>query len=360
LILFSLNSQTIIYNDNCEAAGYNWDGYPTVNLNSGYIAGSTNGNDRPLPANFYTSSTTGFASYGYGNGTSAYETELYQLPNVTGLNPTKTYRFKMRIMAYAQNYGSQIGSGLDVLDYVEIRISTNNSTYTTESRITGFDNCYWSFNATGVVNETANGALNTYGPTVGGNRETTGDGFSTYNLTLTGISQLAVRVFIRANYGGVAQGEWWVIDDMELWDMTPIPLPVELYSFYGEEKDGVNVIKWSTASEHNSDYFLLQKSISGDFDDSYIHKENALGESNNLFHYYFEDFNMKYGVSYYRLLQYDKNGEYKIYGPISINNSNKTKLIVKIVNIMGQEVDKNYRGLVILIYNDGTKEKVYI
>ena len=361
-IFFYLNSksQTIIYNDNCEATGYNWLGYPVSNLNSGYVVGTTGGADRPTSANLYTSSSTGFGNYGYGNATSAYETEIYQLPNVTGLDNTKTYRFRFRIMAYAQNFNSFVASGLDIDDYVEVRISTNNGTsYTTESRITGFSNCYWSFSSTGVINETANNALNTYSPTAGGNRETTGDGYSTYNLTLTNITQLSVRIFMRANYGGLTQGEWWVIDDMELWDMTPTPLPVELISLQAENIDGVNVVSWYTASENNSDYFSVQKSIDGTFEEGYETKVQAAGNSNVIQSYRIKDYDFEKCINYYRLLQYDRDGKFVIYGPVAIDNRQAEKKVVKITDILGREVDENYKGLVILIYSDGTSKKIY-
>jgi len=365
-ILISLTSffsltQTIIYNDNCETTGFNWLGYPTINLTSGYIAGTTGGADRPASANLYTSATTGFGNYGYGSATSTYETEIYQLPNVTGLDNTKTYRFRFRLMAYAQNFNSFSASGLDVDDYVEVRISTNNGvSYTTESRITGFSNSYWSFSSTGLINETANSALNIYSPTAGGNRETTGDGYSTYNLTLTNITQLSVRIFMRANYGGLTQGEWWVIDDMQLWDMTPIGLPVELISFEGFNTEKGNLLVWKTASEHNSDYYLIESSTTGEFNEnSIIGQKTAAGNSNQLIEYSFLDVNFSKQINYYRITQVDFDGNFKIYGPIDINNLESKKEIVKYVNPLGQEVDDNYKGILFEVYLDGTTKKIY-
>ena len=45
---------------------------------------------------------------------------------------------------------------------------------------------------------------------------------------------------------------------------------------------------------------------------------------------------------------------------ISINNLNKeTPKLIKVINILGQEVPESYVGLVIEIYSDGEVKKVY-
>ena len=349
--------QTILYNDNCETAGYNWIGYPTSGVYSTYFGGTTAPSDRPSNKPLYVSSSNSFRLYGFTqNPTNTYETEIYQLPNITGLNPSKMYNFKFRLMAYAENIVSGSGSGLDNQDYVEVRISTNNGvSYINESRITGFGDSYWSFNATGVINEVANGTLNTYSPIANGNQETTGYGYSTYNLSITGINQLSVRIFMRANYGGSNYGEWWVIDDMEL--IEELSLPVEMYSFIGYNVDEENQIDWVTASEHNSYYFNLERSIDGE-NWVYVNKVDAAGNSNTIIKYSCVDKNFRKEINYYRLTQVDFNGASKVYGPIMIDNRS-SKIVVKCVNSLGQEVSQYEKGLLFLIYNDGTIEKIF-
>ena len=66
-------------------------------------------------------------------------------------------------------------------------------------------------------------------------------------------------------------------------------------------------------------------------------------------------------VNYYRLIQYDWDGMYEIFGPIAIDNRKREKRIVKYVNISGQEVDpQKTTGLVIGILEDGSSIKVYL
>jgi len=97
------------------------------------------------------------------------------------------------------------------------------------------------------------------------------------------------------------------------------PLPVELVSFNPQcDKDGV-VIRWQTATEINAAYFSLEKSVNG-IDFSPIAQINAQGNSNNLVNYQFIDQNSN-GISYYRLVQYDFNGDHRVYSPKSINCS---------------------------------------
>jgi hypothetical protein len=60
-------------------------------------------------------------------------------------------------------------------------------------------------------------------------------------------------------------------------------------------------------------------------------------------------------------VQYDWDGVFEIFGPISIDNREKEKRIVKYVSLSGQEIDpKSTIGLVIGIYEDGTTIKVYL
>jgi hypothetical protein len=63
-------------------------------------------------------------------------------------------------------------------------------------------------------------------------------------------------------------------------------------------------------------------------------------------------------INYYKLHQVDYNGETTVYGPIAINNITSTE-IVKVLNILGQEVPFDTKGLVLEVYADGSSSKVY-
>ena len=78
--------------------------------------------------------------------------------------------------------------------------------------------------------------------------------------------------------------------------------------------------------------------------------------------YTFIDNDFDPAINYYRLVQVDIDGQFKIYGPISINNATD-KRVVKLINMMGQEVQEcvpnAMRGMYFEVYDDGTMQKVY-
>lgn len=146
------------------------------------------------------------------------------------------------------------------------------------------------------------------------------------------------------------------IDDIKLTYETA--LPIELTEFTGTEHSEYNVLKWQTASEHNNSHFMLERSVTGNYTDKdVINVTNGAGNSTQLLDYNFVDMDVPKTINYYRLTQIDYDGNFKQYGPISIDNR-LTKPIVKYVNSLGQEVNENEKGLIILIYEDGTTEKV--
>ena len=98
------------------------------------------------------------------------------------------------------------------------------------------------------------------------------------------------------------------------------PLPVELTSFSAACDQGV-VISWSTASERNSDVFVVEKSR--DLESwTNVASLDAAGNSNVNLTYSIADENSWNGLAYYRLKQIDFNGSEKIYGPISSSCEN--------------------------------------
>jgi hypothetical protein len=98
------------------------------------------------------------------------------------------------------------------------------------------------------------------------------------------------------------------------------PLPIELLSFYATSLEKEVQLDWVTASEQNNDYFNLQRSRDG-----YIFENIATvagaGNSSIKNYYYFLDLNPHSGISYYRLIQKDFNGDSTISETISLNRS---------------------------------------
>jgi len=96
------------------------------------------------------------------------------------------------------------------------------------------------------------------------------------------------------------------------------PLPVTLVSFSGTCSDDGVLLNWKTASENNSSHFDIEKSRDGSIWKK-IETIEAAGNSNELINYNYIDKLEFENNNYYRLQQYDKDGVYKTYGPISIS-----------------------------------------
>ena len=136
-----------------------------------------------------------------------------------------------------------------------------------------------------------------------------------------------------------------------------IPLPVELISFEGEIKLQSNLLKWATASENNSDYFLLEHSRNG-VDWNQLSKIPAMGNSTEYIEYSSWDYNVQNIVNYYRLSQFDFDGQYEVFEIIALDNTKSLIRPIKYVNLLGQEVNPlTAKGMILEVYSNGTTVK---
>ena len=133
-------------------------------------------------------------------------------------------------------------------------------------------------------------------------------------------------------------------------------LPVELLYFYLNVYPSFNYLIWSTASEHNSDYFQIERSIDG-IEWKSVGIKSASGNSNSKIDYNFSDYFDDLVIHYYRLKQVDYNGQFKFYGPISADNVKSLKKIIRYINSLGQEVGPDEKGVIFIIYEDNSVVK---
>jgi len=150
------------------------------------------------------------------------------------------------------------------------------------------------------------------------------------------------------------------------------PLPVELLKFDANPDGNVVNVKWTTASEFNSDYFMVQRSKDGNvFED--VEQVKAAINSNTMKNYSSVDYEPHNDISYYRLKQADNNGAFtysdmvavkfhsedamsvypnpSVQGEpvhISISGQNGKAVMVVVRNLQGQE----FYSKVILISSD--------
>lgn len=138
-------------------------------------------------------------------------------------------------------------------------------------------------------------------------------------------------------------------------------LPVELIFFKCFFDGQNNILQWETASENNSSYFKLENSIDGNIWDM-IHIVDAAGNSTNTIKYSFTHTNFKPALNYYILKQYDIDGTFTTYGPVSIDNRTTQLHVVKLFNLLGQQVNPEAflsSGIYIEVYSNGESKKVF-
>jgi len=143
-------------------------------------------------------------------------------------------------------------------------------------------------------------------------------------------------------------------------------LPIELLSF-GVESNDLNeaVVEWTTASQSNNDYFTIQRSIDG-YEWEEVTKITGCGNCNSQIDYVYLDRDPYTGISYYRLMQTDYDGNFEIFPAQSVDIHNDKTIGLHIIpnpaidNIQLELVypDPTHRGYNhdVRIYNaDGTE-----
>ena len=138
---------------------------------------------------------------------------------------------------------------------------------------------------------------------------------------------------------------------------VPIVLPIELNYFIGKNQETSNLIEWETLTERNNEYFQLERSIDG-INWHPINTQEGAQNSTEAIKYFYRDYSFQNEINYYRLTQVDFDGKSETFDPISIDNRIQGREIVKYVNQIGQEVRSDYDGFKIIIYSDGSTEKI--
>lgn len=293
---------------------------------------------------FYTNASTtptySAALYGSGNGTSNIEQGFYILPSTAPISAAYDHQLTFRLASYRFTGPTSTAAGVDVSDYIEVQVSTNGGAYVSELRITGNNNAYWSYASTSPASKTINGTLTTISPTAGGDRTTTGDGYSYISVRIpAGPTQVAFRIYARVN----AAGEEWWFDEIELNQLAPcVVLPINLLSFEGKNEMDYNDLTWSTASEVNNDYFLIESSIDGiSWITLSLIKGNGTTSTESIYSYKDYEYDRN-STNYYRLSQTDFDGKKEYFNPISIKSKIEKENVCSnyhYYDLLGNQVD---------------------
>ena len=137
-----------------------------------------------------------------------------------------------------------------------------------------------------------------------------------------------------------------------------VTLPIETITFSGKKVGKNNELTWETVSEFNNDFFMIEKTIDGE-NFKCVGYVNGAGNSTSYSTYSLVDYDVKEVINYYRLRQTDFDGKYLISEMITIDNQNIIdKQISSFTDIIGQKVNEFYHGIVIIIYEDGSSQKI--
>lgn len=136
-------------------------------------------------------------------------------------------------------------------------------------------------------------------------------------------------------------------------------LPVEIINFQGWNELKNNIVIWETSSERNSDHFLIERSADGKIWEA-IQTVKSVGNSQTLSKYKIVDNSFVANINYYRLRQYDIDGTEKShFKTVVIDNRELEQAQLEgIYNLLGQRVNKDYKGVQIHVFTDGTLKKV--
>jgi hypothetical protein len=324
LISNSLFGQTVVYCDNMEHIGWTWKGTPKVFTNSSYIGGVSSAIDVPSLTQQYSSSDSCFRLTGFGTGSSAIEKDTLFYSNVTGLDPSTYYQIKFRLASF--KLAGAAAAGVDGTDYVQLEYSTNGGTsFIKELKVVGSSNSYWDYSSLGQTNKNASGVLTTV-------TGSTAMPISTVTLQLpVGVTQLSFIIITVAN----ADGECWMIDDVELDAVTCLPIELGYIDLIKTKTDFK--LKWSTLSESNVDYFSILK-YDGGQNYEVLGNVKAVGNSSMTNNYEYSD-KIPEGKNYLILREYDFDGYLKDVGIFYIfGQTIKEEDWRKKYNFLGQEI----------------------
>jgi len=124
------------------------------------------------------------------------------------------------------------------------------------------------------------------------------------------------------------------------------PLPIELVSFSGQQRETEVVLSWETATEINNDFFTVEKS--GDvINFEILAIVQGAGNSTKSLKYSIIDDSPIKGISYYRLKQTDFDGSFEYSGVISVQYNPD-----EVFNIYPNPINKGNTLNILINYQD--------
>jgi hypothetical protein len=137
-------------------------------------------------------------------------------------------------------------------------------------------------------------------------------------------------------------------------------LPIALISFTGKNTEKGNLLKWTTATEYNNDFFTIERS-NDNINFKAIEIMNGAGNSNSIIMYEYLDNSIENNNNYYyRLKQTDFDGKFTYSNSIYVSSKEESLNIISLLNsednITLNITNTEAKGIVELIGLDG---KIY-
>jgi hypothetical protein len=151
-----------------------------------------------------------------------------------------------------------------------------------------------------------------------------------------------------------------LIDDVSLTPVSCGPLPVEWIDFTATPSHQEVILNWKTFLELNNDYFIIERSKSGD-QWTPLSKIRGSGNSTSEIDYNTIDEHPFSGVSYYRIRQVDFDGSYTYSGIQKISRGNSEDILIY-PNPASQYLNINMSNLyqpTLTLYNSLGQEIIY-
>jgi len=163
-----------------------------------------------------------------------------------------------------------------------------------------------------VLRPTING-----GGTLGDITTTNSTAWTLASYSWTATSTSATITITNLTATGSTNGNDFFLDNMQFLSpctvtesikvTTDCTLPIILVDFTVAKHEQGALLNWATATEINSSYFIIERSRDGkNFDP--IGKVKAAGNSHSLINYSYLDPTIESGITYYRIVEYDKDG----------------------------------------------------
>jgi uncharacterized repeat protein (TIGR01451 family) len=152
----------------------------------------------------------------------------------------------------------------------------------------------------------------------------------------------SIRYTLGSGFTGKDSVLYSLCDQLPLCDsawvyfIIPSALPVNMGSFNGERKNGLALLTWSTLSEKDNDYFLIERSTNGRlFEKAAI--VDAVGNSSALQWYGWNEPDTEAPILYYTMTQLDFDGGSTFSGLIALPKYEKKNTFTIYPNPAGEE-----------------------